>query len=111
MMHIPAFLAVLAILAEFVGSILVILGALTRLAALAITANMLVAVFTVHLPNGFFMNWLGQQKGEGIEYFIYAITVGLVLVVVGAGRFSLDAFLADKKASSVSCAVKGPDGI
>lgn len=97
MMHIPAFFAVLAILAEFVGSILVIFGALTRLAALAITVNMLVAVFTVHLPNGFFMNWAGQQKGEGIEYFIYAITVGLVLTVVGGGRFSLDALVVKKK--------------
>jgi putative oxidoreductase len=99
MMHIPAFFAVLAILAEFVGSILVILGALTRLAALAIAVNMVVAVLTVHLPNGFFMNWAGQQKGEGIEYFIYAITVGLALAVVGGGRFSLDALLAAKKNS------------
>jgi putative oxidoreductase len=97
MMHIPAFLAVLAISAEFLGSILVVVGGLTRLAALAITTNMVVAVLMIHRFNGFFMNWGGQQKGEGIEYFIYAITVGLVLVVAGAGRFSLDAFIVEKK--------------
>jgi putative oxidoreductase len=94
MMHIPAPLAVLAILAEFVGPILLVLGLFTRLGALAITVNMVVAVLTVHLANGFFMNWMGQQKGEGVEYFIYAITVGLILTVVGSGRFALDAALA-----------------
>jgi putative oxidoreductase len=93
-MHIPAFLALLAILAEFIGSLCVITGALTRLAALAITTNMLVAVFTIHLHNGFFMNWSGHQKGEGIEYFIYAIAVGLVLITAGAGKFSIDAVIA-----------------
>src|ERR1700681_3025144 len=62
MMHIPAFLAVLAILAKFLGSILVALGLLTRLASLAIVVNMVVAVATIHLRNGFFMNWSGQQK-------------------------------------------------
>jgi putative oxidoreductase len=66
------------------------------LAALAITTNMLVAVFTVHIHNGFFMNWFGNQRGEGIEYFIYAIAVGLALVIAGAGKFSLDAMIATK---------------
>lgn len=97
MAHIPAFLAVLAILAEFLGSIFLILGVLTRLAALAITTNMLVAVSTIHVHNGFFMNWSGQQKGEGMEYFIYAIAVGLTLIITGPGRFSLDAQLAGKE--------------
>lgn len=95
--HIPAFFAVLAILAEFLGSIFLILGVLTRLAALAITTNMLVAVSTIHVHNGFFMNWSGQQKGEGMEYFIYAIAVGLTLIITGPGRFSLDAQLAGKE--------------
>ncbi len=94
MMHLPAFLAVLAILAEFVGSIFLILGVLTRLAALAITTNMLVAVSLIHVHNGFFMNWSGHQKGEGTEYFIYAIAVGLTLIITGPGRFSVDAQLA-----------------
>lgn len=94
MAHIPSFLALLAILAEFLGSIFLIVGALTRLAAAAITTNMVVAVFLVHIHNGFFMNWSGQQKGEGVEYFIYAIAVGVTLIVTGAGRFSIDALFA-----------------
>ena len=100
-MHIPALFAVLAILAEFVGSILLITGALTRLAALAITTDMLVAAFITHAAaNGFFMNWLGNQKGEGIEYFIYAVVVGVVLIAAGAGKYSVDAlFSGDQNAN------------
>lgn len=94
MVHVPAFLGVLAILAEFLGSIFLILGVLTRFAALAITTNMLVAVSLIHVHNGFFMNWSGHQKGEGMEFFIYAIAVGVTLIIAGPGRFSLDAQLA-----------------
>ena len=93
MMHIPPFFAVLAILAEFVGSIFLIGGVLTRLSALAISVNMFIAL-TLSLPNGFFMNWFGQQKGEGIEYFIYALAVGIILIVAGPGRYSIDALVA-----------------
>lgn len=97
-MHIPPLFAVLAILAEFFAPILLIVGGLTRLAALGFAIDMLVAVIVVHAANnGFFMNWTGQQKGEGIEYFIYAIGVPLALVVSGAGRYSLDALFAGKK--------------
>lgn len=106
-MHISAPLAFLAICAEFFGSILLLAGGLTRLAALAIGVNMVVAVATVHAANGFFMNWSGQQKGEGIEYFIYAIAVLLVLVVYGGGRYSLDALLGRRKqASSTTSALQ-----
>jgi putative oxidoreductase len=77
-----------------VGSILLIAGALTHLAALAISANMVVAVITVHYENGFFVNWTGQQKGEGIEYFIYALALGVTLIVAGAGRYSVNAVIA-----------------
>ena len=99
-LRIPPVLAVLAILAEFVGSLLVLVGALTRLAALAISVNMAVAALTVHLPNGFFMNWNGQQRGEGVEYFIYALAIGLTLIVAGGGRLSLDARLAPERRRS-----------
>ncbi|GAC1303331.1 MAG: DoxX family protein [Vulcanimicrobiaceae bacterium] len=93
-MHLPAFLGVLAILAEAIGSILVFFGFFTRLGALAIATNMIVAVTLVHAHNGFFMNWTGQQKGEGVEYFVYAIVIALTLAVVGAGHYSVDARLA-----------------
>jgi putative oxidoreductase len=93
-MHIAPFFALLAILAEFAGSVLLIAGALTRLSALAISVNMVVAVAMVHFANGFFMNWTGQQKGEGFEYHILAIAIAATLLVAGAGRYSIDALIA-----------------
>jgi putative oxidoreductase len=44
----------------------------------------------VHLPNGFFMNWAGTQKGEGFEYHLLTIASAAVLLLRGAGAFSLD---------------------
>src|SRR5439155_26965154 len=74
-MHIPAPLAFLAIAAEFFGSLGLILGFLTRIAALGIATNMIVAIFTVHLANGFFMNWTGVQHGEGGDYRLLVLAI------------------------------------
>jgi putative oxidoreductase len=61
---------------------------------------MAVAVFTVHLPNGFFMNWGGSQKGEGIEFFILAIGIAAALVIQGGGKWAVDSLLANKLTST-----------
>lgn len=92
-MHIPALFAFLAICAEFLGGIGLIVGALGRIAAFSIACEMAVAVFLVHAHNGFFMNWTGQQKGEGFEYHLLAIAIAVVLMVRGSGAFSVDAAL------------------
>jgi putative oxidoreductase len=89
-MKIPAVFALLAILAEFFGALGLILGVGTRIAALGIAVVMVVAVFTSHVAHGFFMNWAGNLKGEGFEFHILAAGIALVLLVVGAGRFSID---------------------
>lgn len=90
MMHVPVFLAVLAIAAEFLGSLGLITGLLGRIAAFGIFCNMLVATVLVHSGNGFFMNWAGNQKGEGFEYHILAMGLALVVMIAGSGRASLD---------------------
>jgi putative oxidoreductase len=89
-MHIPAPLAALAILSEFLGGIGLLFGFLTRVAALGIAIDMTVAIFLVHLPNGLFMNWYGTQKGEGFEFHLLVIAIALTLIARGAGAFSLD---------------------
>lgn len=89
-MGIPEVFAVLAILAEFLGGIGLILGFLTRIAAFGIAVDMLVAVALVHAPNGFFMNWTGNQRGEGFEFHVLAIAMALFAMVHGAGAFSID---------------------
>ena len=93
-MHIPAPLAFLAIAAEFAGSLGLIFGVLSRVAAFGIATNMVVAIATVHLSNGFFMNWFQNQKGEGFEYHLLAIGLALIVMVHGAGKASVDAAIA-----------------
>ena len=92
-MHIPALFALLAIAAEFAGSIGLIVGFLSRVSGFGIAVTMLVAAFMVHAPNGFFMNWAGNQKGEGFEYHLLAIGLALVVIISGAGKWSIDRFL------------------
>lgn len=98
-MHIAAPLAFLAIAAEFFGGIGLIIGFLTRIAAFGITVNMLVAIATVHLANGFFMNWFGNQKGEGIEMHLLVLAMTSFLMIRGAGAYSVDHAIASGSVS------------
>jgi putative oxidoreductase len=86
----PAPVAFLVIITEFFGGLGLIVGFLTRIAALGIGVEMIVAAWMVHLPNGFFMNWTGAQKGEGFEYHLLAVAGAAVLLLRGAGAFSVD---------------------
>jgi len=93
-LHIPAPFAFLAIAAEFFGGLGLIMGFLTRIAAFDIAVNMLVAVAMVHQSYGFFMNWSGTQKGEGIEYHLLVLGIAAFLMIRGAGAFSVDRAIA-----------------
>ena len=86
---IPSPLAVIAILTEFLAPLALLLGLGTRIAAAGIVVLMGVAA-SFHLPNGFFMNWLGSQAGEGYEFHILAIAMALALVLGGGGALALD---------------------
>jgi putative oxidoreductase len=99
-MGIPAPLAVLAIAAEFLGGIGLILGLLTRVAAFGIAVNMCVAIAQVHARNGFFMNWQGNQGGEGIEYHVLVLAITILLMVHGAGALSVDRALSASASGS-----------
>ena len=89
-MHFPAFFAVCAILAEFVGGILLIIGFLSRLAALAIAINMMVAILKVHLHNGL----LGGPQGPGFEYPLALLAICILIIMKGGGALSIDRLLA-----------------
>ncbi len=93
---VPAPFAFLAICAEFFGGLGLIVGFLGRIAAFGIMCNMIVAIMMVHRQNGFFMNWAGNQKGEGIEYHLLAIAITLAILIEGSGAFSVDRFLSDR---------------
>ena len=92
-MGIPAPLAFLAMMAEFLGGLGLIFGFLTRIAAFGVSCNMLVAVCMVHRHFGFFANWSGQQKGEGIEYHLLALAMCVAIMIAGGGALSVDALL------------------
>jgi len=87
---IPTVFGVLVILAEFLGSLALILGLLGRVGAACVIVVMLGAIVLVHAPNGFFMNWSGKGPGEGYEYHLLAIGLALPVLIKGSGALSVD---------------------
>jgi putative oxidoreductase len=90
---VPAPLAVLVILAESLGAVALVLGFLGRFNAFGIAATMIGAVLMVHGHNGFFMNWSGQQGGEGFEYHLLALAMAAAVMIRGSGALSVDRLL------------------
>jgi putative oxidoreductase len=87
---IPAVFAFLAICAEFLGGIGLIVGFLSRVAAFGVFCDMAVAIAMVHHSFGFFMNWTGAQKGEGFEYHLLMMAICVAIMERGAGALSVD---------------------
>jgi putative oxidoreductase len=54
---------------------------------------MMGAIITTNYSNGFFMNWFGNQKGEGYEYHLLVIGLCLALLFTGSGFYSVDRLL------------------
>src|SRR5512138_1016152 len=94
--HIPELLAIAVILAESIGAAALVAGFFTRLAALALAVDMTMAIILVHWKIGFFMNWSGKAAGEGFEYHLLMIAIGLALVIKGGGRWSIDGAIAKR---------------
>jgi len=88
---IPPWLGAVAILTEVVGGAFLLIGLLSRAAALFVAAEMAVAVIRVHLPNGFFLNWSNTPGvGHGFEMNLMLIAVATMVLLEGPGRFALD---------------------
>jgi putative oxidoreductase len=98
-LHLPWIIALLVILIEFIGSLMLITGTATRVAALLIIVNFIGVILTAHLANGFFINWLGNQMGEGYEYHLLIIGMAASLLISGAGSFSVDRLITKGKLS------------
>lgn len=99
--HLPWVLALLVILIEFFGSLFLIAGFATRIAALGMLANFIGIVYTSHFQNGFFMNWANTPNtGQGFEYHLLVIGISIALLIAGGGAASLDAALSKKKISN-----------
>ena len=89
----PWIIAFLIIMGESLGSLGLIVGFFTRLSALGLICIMVGAIITVHIPNGFFMNWFGKQAGEGFEYHLLVIGISIPLLISGGGKYSVDSLI------------------
>jgi putative oxidoreductase len=89
----PDFMGSLVILIETLGAVFLIIGFAGRINALLMGIVMAGAFFIDHLPNGFYMNWFGNQKGEGFEFDLLFWSISLVLTIQGSGAFSVDRWL------------------
>lgn len=86
----PGYLmALMAGSAEFFGGLALIIGLLVRPAAAVLTFTLLVAIFSVHIGNGFFMS------DNGYEFALALMAATLALLIEGAGRLSVDKRIAD----------------
>lgn len=85
----PAIVVYLVVTVEFIGPVLLVLGVITRIAALGIAIDMACAAILAHAPNGFFMDFSGKHAGEGVEFFILLVGIGLTLAIAGPGRIAL----------------------
>jgi putative oxidoreductase len=81
------------IVVEFFGCLLLLLGLASRIIAAGMAGLAIGIVFTSHIQNGFFMNWFGNQKGEGYEYFLLLIGLSAALIINGSGKLSVDKLL------------------
>jgi putative oxidoreductase len=88
----PYIVGFLVIIGESVG--MLALALLTRFAALSLIIIIGGAFFIDHAQHGFYMNWFGQNAGEGYEYDILVVGAAGSIAVLGAGKYSLDAWIA-----------------
>ena len=89
-LHIPAFFAACAILAEFLGALMLLAGFLSRIAALFIAIVMMVAILKVHLHNGL----TGGAQGAGYEYPLALLALAILIIFKGGGAMSVDRAIA-----------------
>ena len=93
-LHLPWLIGFLVIIIEFIGSLSLIAGFGSRIWSAMTIVLMLGIIFTSHIDNGFFMNWFGNQKGEGFEYHLLIIGLSLVTLINGSGKYSVDKIIA-----------------
>jgi putative oxidoreductase len=96
----PPILGAFIILIESLGAFLLILGFAGRINAVLLGAVILGALFVDHLPNGFYMNWFGNQKGEGFEFDLLFLAISSFVAINGSGALSVDRWITSRKTNA-----------
>lgn len=96
-MNIPWLIAWFVIIIEFFGSLALILGFFARIWAILITILFIGIILTVQSKNGFFMNWMQNQQGEGIEYSLLLIGLCVIVIITGGGKYGILKMMRKKK--------------
>lgn len=78
---------------ETAGVLLLLFGLFTRIITVPLVIIMIIAIFAVHLPNGF------SVQDNGFEIPLYYLLFLMILLSHGAGKFSLDNLFMKKKGS------------
>lgn len=86
-------IAFFIILLQFLAPVLLLTGIFSRWTAISVLGMFFGMLFYGHIENGFFMNWSGTQKGEGVEFHVLMIGAAITLTISGPGKCSLDHFL------------------
>jgi len=95
-MGLPSIIAFSVIMIEFFGSISLVLGLFSRFWAISLAGMFTGIIITTQLEHGFFMNWYGNQVGEGYEYSLLVIGLALSIVFNGSGKWSIDSLISKK---------------
>ena len=93
-------LTTLVLLAESAGAVALAFGLVGRFMSFGIAAAMAGAIYYVTGANGFFMNWFGNQAGEGYEFHLLTIAMALAVMIRGSGAWSIDQLLQRRLAAA-----------
>ncbi|AYZ11560.1 DoxX family protein [Chryseobacterium arthrosphaerae] len=84
--------AATAIAIESLGTLFLLLGAWTKITAIAVFSLFVGMIVTDHASHGSFMNWFGKMPAgaEGFEYHLLVLGICLSLMTLGGGKYSID---------------------
>lgn len=88
---------------EFVGGLMLLFGAYTLIASLALVLDMAIAIWKLHFASGFFLNWdLVPGQGHGYEFNLTLIAGLICLALAGPGALSIDGRRASHEAAAAA---------
>lgn len=88
--RLPWLVGFTVIMLQLVGTLALLLGFMGRFFSAAMIVLFIGMIITSHLHHGFFMNWFGNQEGEGFEYHLLVIGLATTVLMNGSGAFSVD---------------------